>query len=136
MKCINPENLAMSQEWIDKSIELERTLETLATDEERSEFIDVHETFWGEIKPELERLSWKKCWYCETDNLRHTTVIDHYRPKKRVQNLDGTSQTGYWWLAFDHTNFRLSCFCCNSLKKNALGVTKGKGNKFPDINRV
>jgi len=48
-----------------------------------------------------------------------------------VRNKDGTEETGYWWLAFDHNNFRLACDYCDSPHTASDGTTRGKGNWFP-----
>jgi len=34
--------------------------------------------------------------------------VEHFRPKAEAKNLDGSVTEGYWWLAFDHTNYRLA----------------------------
>ena len=47
--------------------------------------------------------------------------VEHFRPKKEAKNLNGVSRDGYWWLAFDYTNFRI---CGN------VGNRK-KGGWFP-----
>ena len=32
--------------------------------------------------------------------------VEHFRPKKEAKNKDGTVRDGYWWLAFEYSNFR------------------------------
>lgn len=34
--------------------------------------------------------------------------VEHYRPKKSRIGLDGVEGDGYWWLAFEYTNFRIA----------------------------
>jgi hypothetical protein len=34
--------------------------------------------------------------------------VEHFRPKSEAKNVDGTVRDGYWWLAFDYTNYRLA----------------------------
>lgn len=84
---------------------------------------------WKDLKPELEKLSNKKCWYCEARQIRSDMHVDHFRPKAEVEGVD---HPGYWWLAFDFTNYRLSCTFCNSPRKDPIRVcTEGKGSQFP-----
>ncbi len=84
---------------------------------------------WKDLKPDLEKLSNKKCWYCEARQIRSDMHVDHFRPKAEV---DGVDHPGYWWLAFDWKNYRLSCTFCNSPRKDPIrGCTEGKGSQFP-----
>src|ERR1700733_14768527 len=57
---------------------------------------------WQRIKPVLEKVMEKKCWYCETRNVRSDNAVDHFRPKSK-----------YWWLALSYENLRFSCTFCN-----------------------
>jgi uncharacterized protein (TIGR02646 family) len=88
---------------------------------ERNRFIDDHAGHWGELKPWLQVLSYGKCWFSEVRELYSHYDVEHFRPKKEAKELDGTVRDGYWWLAFDYTNFRL---CGN------VGNRK-KGGWFP-----
>lgn len=45
--------------------------------------------------------------------------MEHFRPKKESKEIDGTVRDGYWWLAFDYTNFRL-CGNVGNRKKGGL----------------
>lgn len=112
------------QSWLKKSndykLELERLHQTgdIAV---RNKFIDDHSTHWGELKPWLTVLSLGKCWFSEAKDIASHYDVEHFRPKKAAKALDGTVRDGYWWLAFDYTNFRL---CGN------VGNRK-KGGWFP-----
>lgn len=59
--------------------------------------------------------------------------MDHFRPKLGVtvdrQKLG--AHTGYYWLAYEWWNFRLSCQRCNRPEKDENGVLRGKANEFP-----
>jgi hypothetical protein len=63
-------------------------------------------------------------------DVRSDNAVDHYRPKSRVAECP--KHPGYWWLAFDWTNYRFSCTFCNSLRRDdqteSLG---GKKDRFP-----
>lgn len=93
---------------------------------------------WSLAKPCLAAILGKdnnpsdyKCWYCETKDLRFDYHVDHFRPKGRVKNKGSAKEPGYWWLAFDYTNFRLSCGYCNTPHKGDDGQTRGKWDQFP-----
>lgn len=88
---------------------------------ERNALIDKNSKHWGKLKPWLEALSGGKCWFSETRQPYSHYDVEHFRPKKEAKGIDGQARDGYWWLAFDYTNFRL---CGN------VGNPK-KGGWFP-----
>jgi hypothetical protein len=75
----------------------------------------------GELKDWLLSLSSQKCWFSEAKDCFNHWDVEHYRPKKSAKDKDGTEHDGYYWLAFDWTNFRI---CGN------VGNRK-KGTFFP-----
>ncbi|XXJ18891.1 hypothetical protein ACR42D_04900 [Desulfovibrio caledoniensis] len=86
---------------------------------------------WCDLKDGLAGLSYDKCWYCESRQVRSDDAVDHFRPKGNVKDTE-REHPGYWWLAFDKNNYRYSCTFCNSRRKNAeTGETEGKGDYFP-----
>lgn len=87
----------------------------------RNQLIDNGSKHWGELKPWLAALSGGKCWFSEARDLYSHYDVEHFRPKKEAKALDGMLRDGYWWLAFNHMNFRL---CGN------VGNRK-KGGWFP-----
>ena len=88
---------------------------------------------WSQIKSNLEKLSFDKCWYCECKQIRSDNTVDHFRPKGRVANTE-LKHLGYTWLAFDYKNYRYACTYCNSKRKNSdTDETEGKGDEFPLI---
>lgn len=87
----------------------------------RNALVDKYAKHWGELKPWLEALSGGKCWFSDVKEIYSHYDVEHFRPKKEAKSLDGTVREGYWWLAFDHMNFRL---CGN------VGNRK-KGGWFP-----
>ena len=101
------------------------------TDQQRHEFINNHSDVWGELKGDLERLSHGKCWYCERTKIREDFNVDHFRPKNGITNSDGTREQGYWYLAFEYTNFRIACDWCNTKHTNHDAVALGKQDQFP-----
>lgn len=100
-----------------------------ATPETRASVINSYKSLWAELKPILEEFSHKKCWYCESAERRSDYAVDHFRPKNRIAE---TGNDGYWWLAFDYTNYRLACTYCNSRRVDRDGGTSGgKQDHFP-----
>ncbi len=58
----------------------------------------------------------KVCTYCGCHLPRNDRGdVDHYRPKNLRDDL---SHGGYWWLAYEFDNYRLSCSICNSSRKS------------------
>jgi hypothetical protein len=92
--------------------------------------IAKHAGIWAELKNEMANLSSGKCWYCESRENRSDMVVDHFRPKGEVKEC--ATHKGYWWLAFDPTNYRFACNLCNSLHENeAAAKALGKSTHFP-----
>lgn len=75
---------------------------------ERNKFIDDNSNHWGKLKPWLFALSFGKCWFTEGRDICSHKDVEHFRPKKEVKDKDGSVRDGYWWLAFDYSNFRAS----------------------------
>lgn len=73
---------------------------------ERNEFISKKSAHWGKLKPWLFALSGGKCWFTDTTNNGSHYDVEHFRPKAEARNFDGSVREGYWWLAFDYTNYR------------------------------
>jgi len=112
------------QAWLEKSnqlVEQLATLEAAGQKAERNALIDASRGHWGALKEWLLALSGKKCWFSEVRELYSHYDVEHFRPKKEAKTLDSTERDGYWWLAFNHMNFRV---CGN------VGNRK-KGGWFP-----
>jgi len=106
---------------------------------ERSDFINENrDATWGagELRAALSSLVGHKCWYTEVTLEGADSHVDHFRPKGAVrevdENLKNTKTTlpGYWWLAFELDNYRLTCQHANvrRVDKNTDG---GKWDYFP-----
>lgn len=65
-----------------------------------------------QIRDPLIDIVGQKCWYCETTVHSSNPDVDHFRPKGGRNAVGG--QLGYWWLAYDPTNYRIACKYCNS----------------------
>ncbi len=91
---------------------------------------DDHSAVWRDLKPYMLELSDHKCWYCESPVDRDDNAVDHYRPKNRV--FEAPQHSGYRWLAFEKSNFRLACTYCNSRRIDVQCDTAGgKADRFP-----
>lgn len=120
--------LAIDEKWKKRA---EKALnEVLAADEDdRSTVIDQHEAIWRVARRALRALSHGKCWYSEAPQSGAQQDVDHFRPKGGV--FGHKDSRGYWWLAFDPANFRLSCQFCNQIRNNQEDGTGGKSTYFP-----
>jgi hypothetical protein len=104
-------------------------------DAERKDFMRTH-TDWNSLQPIFYKLSSSKCWYSEAPPGAGDYEIDHFRPKNRSKQYDGSilHEHGYWWLAYNWRNLRLAGGLINKLRKDRLssdGEVKGKGDYFP-----
>lgn len=112
------------RKWLEKSGEYlteAKRLHALGKIAERNEYIKSKSAHWGKLKNWLRALSHGKCWFSDTKDKYSHYDVEHFRPKSEALNLDGTSRDGYWWLAFDYSNYRI---CGN------VGNRK-KGGWFP-----
>jgi 5-methylcytosine-specific restriction endonuclease McrA len=90
----------------------------------------TYQAIWRDLKPRLSEISYHKCWYCETNEARSDTAVDHFRPKSAVKECP--EHDGYWWIAFSWENYRYCCQFCNEKRKDQdTGFTGGKGTCFP-----
>jgi len=114
---------------------------------DKQTFIKDNESFWGAIKNDLP-LS-HKCWFTEETVGGFPYQVEHFRPKDGVrriskrnpikkllksfeeENRNGWTQKAslskecYWWLAFEHTNFRIVASLINSKKGNFFPIKQG-----------
>ncbi len=73
-----------------------------------------------DVKEALYQMHRGKCCYCERRrDERREPDVEHYRPKAEVS---GCNHPGYWWLAYDWSNYFFSCKKCNQ---------EHKKNQFP-----
>jgi uncharacterized protein (TIGR02646 family) len=101
-----------------------------ADPDKRAALINARRAQWVALRAEFEAFSHGKCWYVECKNPGTDDDIDHFRPKLGVKECP--THPGYYWLAFDWTNLRLSCHRANRPRVNPDGIgTGGKGGHFP-----
>jgi uncharacterized protein (TIGR02646 family) len=102
------------------------------TDAERKSVIDDYGSKWTSLKDWLAKFSNTKCWYCEAITNRSPMDVDHFRPKRGI-TIEGqklTNHSGYYWLTYEWSNYRLSCQRCNR-PENEEQLKLGKLNEFP-----
>lgn len=101
---------------------------------ERSEYFKKN-TDWNLWTDLLRRLTNGKCWYTESPANSNHWSIEHFRPKNRATiSEDVCLEEGYWWLAYDVNNFRLTGSIVNLCRKDQFSEEDevlGKGNYFP-----
>jgi len=118
--------------WLTVYVGRVSRVNALGTHELRSEYIRKHGS-WGLLKKWLANASGHKCWYCEAKSTRAPFDADHFRPKLGI-TVDGVKlagHDGYYWLAYEWWNFRLSCQRCNRPEKDDSDILYGKANEFP-----
>jgi uncharacterized protein (TIGR02646 family) len=124
----------LSDRWIEKANNAAEEIKNLPI-LEINRAINRNSGVWRdhELREALENCMHKKCWYCETRDLRSDNPIDHFRPKNSV--FECPDHPGYWWLAFNWRNYRFSCTYCNSRRiDRETGDKGGKHDHFPILN--
>lgn len=119
--------------WREKAQQALDDVASCGTNEERAKKVNDHADVWQLLKDILLDAMGQKCWYCESKQIRSDNNVDHFRPKNSVYDCD--DHPGYWWLAFDWQNYRLSCTYCNSRRRDKVNNrTGGKQDYFPLLN--
>lgn len=99
---------------------------------------------WNLFQKIMLQLSTNKCWYTEAPIGSSDFEVDHFRPKNKSKEKKDYKQNqsksivhkknGYWWLAYDYFNYRLSGGLSNKRRRDRLRdceEVKGKGDYFP-----
>ncbi len=131
---IDFDNLQLPVGWKEKSQQITRELVAETDSKKRGELIDKNQEHWKNIKLILTKLFNYKCWYTEAPQQGTDIDVDHFRPKKRVQETLSSlaPHNGYWWLAFSLENYRISCIVANRRRTDVeTGITGGKADHFP-----
>lgn len=98
----------------------------------RARLIKKYRNRWVALREAFDEYSYGKCWYTESKSPGSDDDIDHFRPKGRL--AEDAKHEGYYWLAFDWTNFRLSSHRANRPRLNPeTGDLGGKADHFPLI---
>lgn len=125
-----------SDDWLLRAEEAYNELMTIEP-ENREDFINKNDRIWRDLRDFLSNISYGKCWYSETKDVFQYYHVDHFRPKNRVDDrVDFTQPVhyspGYWWLAFDYTNYRLAGAVGNTTKRDKFAVIRNKANSPDD----
>jgi uncharacterized protein (TIGR02646 family) len=88
---------------------------------------------WGELKEHLQELFHGRCAYCEA--LFESVAfgdVEHYRPKAEVTGEP--KHPGYYWLAYEPSNYLPSCQRCNQEAKRNYFPIAGTRASTPQDN--
>jgi hypothetical protein len=137
-------NFIPDDEWSYEAWHLNAELLSKTNDAERHAFIDSNRDFWGVLKSQFPYND--KCWYSEAKESVSVYEIEHFRPikstiksKSILKKLktfreairsDWTAASkykggGYWWLAFNHHNFRNCGKRINQIKSSRFPLEEG-----------
>jgi len=108
---LHEQDKACLKDWIVKSNKILQELKAESDSQKRSVIIYKNRTHWREqgLLEFLKDLSHGKCWYTEAYFSAEYPHIEHFRPKNCARNEHWERcHDGYWWLAFDIENYRLS----------------------------
>lgn len=108
-KVIIPKETTPPSDWLQEALKVTDALRAATTEDEREAIIEKNEKLWRDdrVRNWLLALFHDKCWYTEAKESVSAIHVDHYRPKGRVTDLEKNTHCGYWWLAFDWTNYRI-----------------------------
>lgn len=120
-----PDGSTPPQDWIDEATALTDQLKNAADDKTRVALIFAKRKLWRDkrLLDWLTDLNYRKCWYSEARESVSSYHVDHFRPKGRAAQMDGTKRQGYWWLVFDWRNYRLCGQLLNVKKRDIFPVT-------------
>lgn len=126
-------------DWAADADAVTERLRAASSDDERAQIIKEKEGLWRDdrIRNWMLQQFANKCWYTEAYDSVSSIHVDHYRPKGRVKNLDGTECEGYWWLAFNWKNYRICGQLINVKKVDLFPLLEGERAKvFDEISLV
>lgn len=122
--------------WLDIMKKHNKNIKGLSK-EERSKYF-TNNPDWNILQKIMIEEFGYKCWYSEAPIGNGEFEIDHFRPKNRAKQDDKSKtvnkSNGYWWLAYDFENYRLSGALSNKRRRDKLrenAETEGKGDIFP-----
>lgn len=97
--------------WLNKSNEILAEMKLETNPKKRSAIIHRNKNHWrnDDLLNYLKKLSDGKCWYTEARFVAEYPQLEHFRPKSCARDENWKRcHDGYWWLAFDIENYRLS----------------------------
>ena len=116
----------------------------------------IFNDLWKDYKAIFAYAQFDKCGFCESNVLKTGRGdVEHYRPKSEVSVLDDDPDTrgvqyesaaavtgrrpkplcstGYYWLAYDWSNYLLSCAICNQNFKGTIFPVKDEPRSIPPL---
>jgi uncharacterized protein (TIGR02646 family) len=78
-----------------------------------------------EVRGALLAMHGPVCAWCQRSLLEDKGEVDHFRPTAL-----------YWWLAYDFTNYLLSCSACNPRKSKAFPLLEAWRCTWPERRRL
>jgi hypothetical protein len=99
------------KDWLRKVEVVNAELYKVKTAQQHHDYIEANKRLWADedLKEWLLKLSKDKCWYTEVKHGADYPEIEHFRPKKSAKDENSIVVTdGYYWLAFNLTNYRIS----------------------------
>ncbi|TMP81836.1 hypothetical protein CWB73_05395 [Pseudoalteromonas phenolica] len=103
-----PENI---EAWVERAEEITDEILEADTLQAKHDLIDRYKNHWRntDLIKWLSDMSHTKCWYTETYFGGDYQELEHFRPKKgtKLKDRDHPTHSGYYWLAFDLSNYRL-----------------------------
>ncbi|MDW1624954.1 hypothetical protein R7E46_15445 [Vibrio sp. Vb2704] len=123
-------------DWIAEADSVSSQLQAAATEQERSDIIKANEKLWRDdrVRDWLLGQFHNKCWYTEAADSVSAYHVDHFRPKGRVTNLDGSKEPGYWWLSFSYKNYVIAGQLINVKKKDLFPILDGEHRAVENCN--
>ncbi|MFF8937227.1 hypothetical protein ACF08O_21275 [Streptomyces paradoxus] len=119
--------------WARHATVLKNRLADCGTDKDKLAALFKKSPYWTKLRPQLIALAGRKCWYCEGEVSNSRLAVDHFRPKGGV--VEEAAHIGYYWLAYEVSNFRLICeFCNSSTDDDPSGKRATKVHHFPLLN--
>ncbi|MGN5381027.1 hypothetical protein ACQ4WX_39395 [Streptomyces lasalocidi] len=132
MRYVDMSRLVIPPAWSRHASILKRRVAECGTDKAKLDKLLKKSPYWTKLRPQLIDLAGRKCWYCEGEVSNNRLAVDHFRPKSGVVD---EVHLGYYWLAYEVSNFRLICeFCNSSTDDDPTGRRVTKIHHFPLLN--
>lgn len=116
------------EDWVNEAEEITERLLNAADEAARNAVLVEKDGFWRDdrIRDWLLQQFSNKCWYTEAEESVSSIHVDHFRPKGRITNLDGSHENGYWWLSFNWKNYVIAGQLVNVKKRDMFPLTEGQ----------
>jgi hypothetical protein len=134
MRWVDTSSFELDEAWLERSARYTDELRALSPDERREFFkrpsVAAH---WGALRDDLMSLSHGKCWYSEARIGAGDGEVEHFRPKRGTHGSSASPHAGYWWLAFEPANYRLSASIPNRTKRSEFPIRGQRAKQESDI---